>query len=78
MGQAADRAIYELAAREDCVLITKDVDHFELASRPGKAGRLLWLRCGNVSYQETEKRFRGRLSEIIERFNSGEQIVEIR
>ena len=52
MSRLDDASIWETSICEERILITKDVDFFILATRPGDNGRLLWLRMGNCRTQD--------------------------
>ena len=42
-----DAAVWRWAAREGRILVSKDEDFVYLSTRPGDAGRLVWVRLGN-------------------------------
>ena len=74
----ADFAIWNYAALHDLVLISKDLDFFELASRPGESGRLIWVRLGNCRNQPLLRTFETFLPQILEQLAEGSRIIEIR
>ena len=77
-GQAADRLIWEVAARDLRIVVSKDEDFVILASRSGDQGRLLWLRVGNCRTFDLIKRLELGWSRILDEFQKGAQIVELR
>lgn len=73
-----DSVIWKHAVAHDLVLVSKDQDFFELASRPGESGRLIWVRLGNCRNQPLLHAFENVLPQIMERFAEGSRIIEIR
>lgn len=47
MADAGDGAIWDHAARNNYVVISKDGDFLHLANGLGAEGRLVWVRLGN-------------------------------
>jgi Uncharacterized protein conserved in bacteria len=47
LSQASDPEIWRYAAEHQLVLISKDEDFFHLATQPGVAVQLVWIRMGN-------------------------------
>ena len=69
--------MWELAIREQAVIVTKDEDFALLASaRPGP--RILWVRTGNLVNRLLLGRFEQAWPEIIGHLRSGARIVEMR
>lgn len=50
---ASDRVIWEFAKQHGYVLISQDKDHYDLSRLYGHPPKLIWLRYGNASNQET-------------------------
>jgi len=75
---AADATIWRRAAGDDLVVVSKDEDFFFFASAPNAAARLVWVRVGNCRTRFLLERFRIRLPQIIESFEAGSSIVELR
>ena len=73
-----DDAIWSHASANVEVVVSKDEDFFFLASSPGAAARLLWVRTGNCRTGFLLERFRLRLPQIIASFEAGSYIVELR
>lgn len=73
-----DVSIWEISIREERILITKDVDFFILATRPGDTGRLLWLRMGNCRTQDLITRINKEWDLLTASYAEGQRIVEMR
>ena len=73
-----DTTIWRHVVANESVVVSKDEDFFFLASSPNAAARLVWVRMGNCRTQFLLERFRLRLSKIIESFETGSKIVELR
>lgn len=48
LGGAPDVRLWEVAAREQCLLVTKDEDFVQLCVLRGPPPKVLWLNVGNV------------------------------
>ena len=75
---AHDTTIWRHAVAEGMVVISKDEDFTFLASVPGDTGKLLGIRIGNCRKPALFEAFRSQLPHIIEEFESGSRIVEMR
>ena len=75
---AQDRTIWEHAAVQGMVVISKDEDFTFLANAAGNTGKLLWLRMGNCRKKVLFEAFTAQLAHAIAEFNSGSRIVELR
>lgn len=75
---ATDRRVWDRAATESRIVISKDEDFFHLANRPDDHGRLLWIRIGNCRRTALFALLDTRWSAIEEAFASGQRIVELR
>lgn len=60
------------------IWVAKDQDFVFLANRPGDTGRLLWVRLGNCRNEALIRSIGAVLAMIIECFNNGRRIVEVR
>ena len=58
--------------------VSKDEDFFILAMRVDDSGRLLWLRIGNCRTAALIASFEKSLPAILDAFQSGQRIVELR
>lgn len=78
MSRLDDASIWETSICEERILITKDVDFFILATRPGDNGRLLWLRMGNCRTQDLISRINKEWNLLMATYAEGQRIVEMR
>ena len=78
MRETDDVVIWRHAAGADMVVVSKDEDFYYLATSPGNSGRLLWVRVGNCRRQALFEVFGRNLKNIVEAFESGTLIVELR
>jgi len=72
----SDAEVWTFAAENDLVLISKDEDFAALYSKKPSA-RLLWVRVGNCRRVSLLKVFMDQWRRIVERFESGERLVEL-
>ena len=77
-GQTDDRQLWSEARTEDRIMVSKDEDFFFLAMRVDDSGRLLWLRVGNCRTAALLASFEKSLPAILEAFEAGQRIVELR
>ncbi len=77
-GQTDDRGLWSLAITENRIVVSKDEDFFILATRPGDAGQLLWLRLGNCRKQTLLTALETAWSAIEAAFQASQRIVEVR
>lgn len=75
--QADDRAIWDKAASTGAVVITKDSDYLDLATRVGGA-RVVLLRCGNLKLAPFHAWFEARWTTVESLLNLGETAIELR
>jgi len=73
-----DLTIWKFATSNDFVLISKDQDFLDLASRPNEKGRLIWVRLGNCRNQPLLQAFGKFLPQILQSLDEGGRIIEIR
>lgn len=78
MDEASDLEIWDYAAKGNWTVVSKDEDFLHLAIRPGDAGKLLWVRIGNCRKQTLLQAFERELPRIVEAFDQGVRVVEIR
>lgn len=78
MDEATDLEIWKYATNGDWIVVSKDEDFLHLANRPGDAGKLLWVRIGNCRRETLLQTFEKELPDIVQAFNDGSRIVEIR
>jgi len=53
MEHVADRVIWQYAKDHDFVLVTKDVDFYEMSRVYGQPPKIIWLKIGNQSKAAT-------------------------
>lgn len=75
--QADDRAIWDLAVSTEAIVITKDADYLDLATRIGGASVVL-LRCGNLKLAPFRLWFAARWPKLELLLNLGETTIELR
>lgn len=78
MDEASDAQIWGYAASGNWIVVSKDEDFLHLANQPDDAGRLLWVRIGNCRRQALLQAFDKELPRIVEAFDTGARVVEIR
>ena len=74
---ASDANIWDEAARDDAVVISRDEDFVTLLRDRGGA-RLVWIRIGNCTNPDLLATIEGSWSEIEQRLTDGERLVELR
>lgn len=77
-GQTDDRQLWTEAIAEGRIVVSKDEDFFILATRPDDKGQLLWLRLGNCRTEALLASLGAALPAIVQAFDSGQRIVELR
>lgn len=76
---ADDIEIYEAAQKAgEIVILSKDIDFVKLLEIQGAPPYLIWLTCGNTSNQKLKEILGLRLLEIMDLFQSGESLVEVK
>ncbi len=74
---APDSEIWKYALNTGAVIVTKDEDFIHLASVSKQAPPIVWIRTGNLSKKALLNWFQPLLSEIIEKIESGESLIEL-
>lgn len=74
---ASDNEVWEYAANNNLVLVSKDADFVTMFSKTF-SGRLLWVRLGNCRRIVLLKVFEQQWERILGRFEDGERFVELR
>ena len=77
MKHAADSDIWNVAAAQSRVVVTKDSDFFERWERGNRSVPVVWIRCGNIRNRLLLAQIAPLLSEIAERLTRGETLIEI-
>lgn len=78
MDEASDLEIWNYTTNGDWIVVSKDEDFLHLANRSGDAGKLLWVRIGNCRKQTLLQAFERELPGIVQAFEEGARVVEIR
>ena len=73
-----DTDLFEKAAKEKVVFVSKDKDFAELVQRLGPPPHVIWLTCGNTTEQRLKEVFAEHLELAVEMIDRcGEPLVEI-
>lgn len=75
--QADDHAIWARAVETAAIVVTKDSDYLDLASRVGGA-RVVLVRCGNLKLVPFQAWFDARVPAMEQLLAMGEAVVELR
>lgn len=75
--QAADREIWDYAARVGAVIVTKDEDFAARRAVTQTGPQILWLRIGNTTTPQVVSRVRSRMPELLDLLSRGEKVVEL-
>ena len=75
---ASDTAIWNYAAANSLVLITKDEDFSQRASQPSASVQVVWVRLGNCRETALLSAFDSVLSQMEAALQAGNHVVEIR
>lgn len=64
LDRADDEVVWELARREDFLIVTKDADFSDLCMMRGFPPKVIWIRLGNCETQAVEAILRRRHDKI--------------
>jgi predicted nuclease of predicted toxin-antitoxin system len=78
LAESSDIQIFRHAESEGYILVSKDEDFLHLALRPASRISLVWVRIGNCRKQHLLQAFDRAWPQLVQRLESGEQIIEIR
>ena len=78
MDEADDRAIWNYAATNKCVIVTKDEDFLGLSLQKGGENQVIWVRLGNCRKPTLLAAFETALPNIIRALQQGHRVVELR
>jgi predicted nuclease of predicted toxin-antitoxin system len=78
LGKAQDIEIWEHAASDGSVVISKDEDFVFLANRPNEQGQLVWVRLGNCRNAVLPAKFDEVHQALFAALQSGQRIIELR
>ena len=74
---AEDTEIFEVARRENAIVMTKDSDFVLLLDRLGVPPQVIWVTCGTTSNARLQEILTNTLPKALELLGSGEALVEI-
>jgi predicted nuclease of predicted toxin-antitoxin system len=77
LAEAADRDIWNFAAQNNYVVISKDVDFVILANLSSKGPPIVWVRLGNLDNARLWANFEPLLPTILARLARGERLIEV-
>jgi predicted nuclease of predicted toxin-antitoxin system len=75
---ATDHAIWDLAVKENWIIVSKDEDFLHIAKTRPKLAQLIWVRIGNCRSATVLSVFDKLLSTIETALLAKEDIIEIR
>jgi predicted nuclease of predicted toxin-antitoxin system len=75
--EATDREIFEAARAAGAVVLTKDKDFMEMATRLGMPPQILWITCGNTSNKRMREILEQTLPDALKLLAADETLVEI-
>lgn len=64
LGGATDRTIWDRAAADGFILVTKDEDFHRLSVLLGPPPKVVWIRLGNCSTADVAQLLRSRIAEM--------------
>lgn len=78
LAQESDRKVWSYAAEHHAAIISKDEDFFHLASTPGSAVQLVWIRLGNCRTQALLAAVERAWPRILRCLAAGDRVIEVR
>jgi predicted nuclease of predicted toxin-antitoxin system len=75
--ESNDYEIFLRAKSEEVVFITKDADFLHLVQAHGAPPNVILVCCGNTTNRRLREIFANHLLSCLDRFRSGESIIEI-
>ena len=75
--EAEDDVIWDYAVKNNAAIITKDEDFAARVWRAVSGPSIVWLRLGNCSNRTLIETIVPLLSEIVERIDGGDRLVEV-
>ena len=75
--EADDESIWNHAATQQLVIMTKDEDFAMRVWRTSSGPTVVWLRIGNCSNQALLEHLMPLLGDIVERIRLGDRIIEV-
>ncbi|MFT4251947.1 MAG: DUF5615 family PIN-like protein [Caulobacter sp.] len=74
---ASDGDIWDLAVREDYVIVTKDRDFVEWSRHRDPRARVVWVRLGNTGREALLARMQGALADLKSALAGEATVIEI-
>lgn len=78
MDEADDRAIWDYAGKNGCVIVTKDEDFISLSLQSGTMNQVVWVRLGNCRTPALLAAFESALPKMVQALEQGDRVVELR
>ena len=78
LNTADDPAVWNWAATESRIVVSKDEDFLLLAARPGDTGRMIWVRLGNCRNAVLLAAFDRTRDPLMHAIASGQRVIELR
>jgi predicted nuclease of predicted toxin-antitoxin system len=78
LNTADDLEIWNRAAAEGRIVVSKDEDFLVLASRSSDSGRMIWVRLGNCRNATLLAAFDRTREALLQAIASGQRIIELR
>ncbi|MFM9874254.1 MAG: DUF5615 family PIN-like protein [Fimbriimonadaceae bacterium] len=75
---ASDKEIFHRLSNPSDVVMSKDVDFFELVGQLSAPPKVIWLRCGNRCNDDLKVVLLNTLPKAIDRLLNGDSVVEIK
>jgi predicted nuclease of predicted toxin-antitoxin system len=78
LSTADDPVIWSHAIANNQIVVSKDEDFLLLASRPGDAGRMVWVRLGNCRNPVLLAAFDRTRDALLQALAAGQRVIELR
>lgn len=78
LAQATDLAVWQHAAQDNRIVVSRDEDFVSLANRPDDLGRLIWVRLGNCRNTRLLETFDRLHDQLVAAVEDGQRIIEVR
>lgn len=75
--QTADKEIYNLASKNNIIILTKDEDFAELLRLKGAPPKVIWVTVGNISNQQLKKIILDCFEKAVQKLETENNLVEI-
>ena len=78
LDRASDQEIWDYAAANGYVIVSKDEDFFHLSGADTNGPPLVWVRLGNCRNTALFAAFDNILSQLLQAISAGTKVVEVR